>query len=281
MEFWITENGKRIGPLQEWSVRAKVQSKELSEDDLLWHKDLEHWIRIGDYPSYQSYFNKDVLVNTDSLTESELTLNEENTVNVKHYWARRGFAKIFDLTLYFTLFFIVTNFFGIPFGLSPDYRWMEFIMLIPFFFFEAYLLHRAGVTPGKWLLGLNVTSQDGSSLLSTKKSLIRSSSSWFFGMAMGYSPYFIFSALISYFNTGRRGKTVWDYLSNSQIAASEKLSPLKVIRYFIAFFLVTLLFYSFVHNHGETAAAYLNFVKTNLPELLEKYPELMKQLPAK
>lgn len=281
MEFWITENGKKVGPLQEWNVRAKVQAKELSEDDLLWHKDLTHWTRIGDYPSYQSYFSKEETADTESIISPEQILGVEDPKVAKHYWVRRGFAKVFDLTLYFSLFFITTNFFGIPFGLTPQYRWMEFIMLIPFFFFEAYLLHRTGYTPGKWLLDLRVSPQGDASSLSTKKSLIRSACSWFFGMAMGYSPYFIFSAVISYVNTNKTGISVWDYLANTKITANEKLSPVKVIRYISAFLLITILCSAFVHNHSETAAAYTKFVETSLPELFEQYPELKKQLPAK
>lgn len=287
MDYWVSINGEKKGPLKEWDVKELIESEVLTESGLIWHKDQENWSKVGDNPSFKHVFEK--LKTPPPLEEDPEEEAGEATpappiqvpVTQNHFWVRRGFAKVFDLMLYVGIFFILSNLSGYRFGLDPELQWMEIIKLFPFFFLEAYLLKAFGITPGKWILGLRVVPLDGFPKLNYEKSLFRSGGSWFFGMALGFAPFFIISMIVSYLTAGKRGHTTWDIIGKTKVISSRPVMPSSVASYIISAFALIGSFGYFIQNHKPTADAYYQFSEEHYEEIVKSYPKIAPYLPKK
>jgi hypothetical protein len=99
-------------------------------------------------------------------------------------------------------------------------------MFLPWFAIEAWLIHRFGKTPGKWLMGLKVSNEDGSPL-ALKESVWRSLRVMITGIGFGWGLLAILCQTMSWFTTRRLGKPIWDYLGNHKVEA-EPLKPMRI-----------------------------------------------------
>jgi len=288
MEYWISKNGNKQGPMMEWDVRDMIREGELTEKDLIWHADLPKWEKLADYSGFQSDFQK-----PPELTEEDAELErakaalkqriEEVTgkkvpddaiIRVEkvkeHYWVRRGFAKVFDLYLYFVSFFVVANYLGLQFGVDPELSWLMFIYLVPFFILEGFSLYFFGGTPGKYILGLKVRSLEGMPPLNYNRSVLRSAMSWFFGMALGLPQVFFISMVLSYFSTKKRGLTTWDAVARTVVVTQRSVNALSIIAYVILTFTISGLFSSFVNAHEPTRDTMVKTALEHAPQALKE-----------
>lgn len=288
MELWVTSKGEKKGPLKEWDIRDLIASGHVTETDLVWHAGLEQWTPLKEFSTFSSLFKP----SSDIIEEDTVTLSGdaitnpqdapetiENSQSTPKFWVRRGFAKVFDLFLYYSLFFICLNTAGIHFGLLEEHEWMRFIMLTPFLFIEAFLIQCSGLSAGKWLLGLKIKRWEGASPISFGTALLRSLASWFFGMALGFPPYFLLSMLITYLNTRARPYTSWDIIGKTRVIHTAKVSFLRMTLYTTSLFFLLFGTTAFIQSHPPTARIYRTFVEQNYKELLQQYPQLKDALP--
>ncbi len=291
MQYWISQSGEKKGPLKEWDIRALIEEEKLTEQDLIWHADLPNWQSLQEYTAFRSYFEKaeeieevaDLDVELEAAKKELHQKIEEATgkklpadaiIHVEkvehHHWVRRGFAKVFDLFLYSMTFFVIANFFGFPFGFNERIEVINIIFLIPFFVIEAFLLSRFGLTPGKAILGLRVRPLAGMTPLNFNRALFRSGASWLFGMALGLSPYFIISMILSYFTTKQRGLTTWDAVGRTKVETVKPISVLQVFNYILLGIMVSTASYYFILSHQPTS----KMVGKAMIKLTEKSPEI-------
>ncbi len=303
MEYWISQNGKKQGPLKEWDIRALIEEEKVSKDDLIWHNDLPKWEKLGEYSALQSYFEKKPELTGEEAeiedAKKKLKQKIEEVTGEKvpdnaiirvekienHYWVRRGFAKVFDLFLYYILFFIIANFAGTPVFLDPELEWMRLICLIPFFVLEGFMLYLWGVTPGKWILGLRVSSLAGLPPLNFNRSMIRSAASWFLGMVMGMFPFFIVAMIISYFSTKKRGLTSWDAIGRTKIEAVRPLGGLSIFNYIMLGITILVVNSYFTVTHRPTAnrignalLEQVSVMEKEVPDFKERFPSFETQI---
>ena len=294
MEYWISLKGEKQGPLKEWDIRALIEEGKAEPTDLVWHSDLDEWEKLGDYTAFRSCFAQkeadeaQVLIDDEDRQIEEIKQQLQQKIEEvtgqkgvvpevikveppsQHYWVRRGFAKVLDLLVYWVLFFMFTNSVGVQVGIDPDLDWVRIVMLIPFFLIEAYLLMRFGVTPGKFILGLRVERYPGLPPLSFNSGFFRSMASWFFGMAMGFFPFFIISMIISYFSTKQRGMTSWDAIGKTVVRSVSPAGPLSVVSY-ICFVLGLLITNTlFVLNHERTRLDLGQRMVDTIPQMAEQ-----------
>ena len=298
MEYWISQNGKKKGPLKEWDIRALIEDEGLTEEDLIWHSSLPKWEKLRDYTAFRSYFQKPVEVTPEDaeIEEAKKELQEKieqvtgkkvspgAIIRIekieKHYWVRRGFAKIFDLFLYFVSFFIASNYFGLQFVVDPKLALIQLVFLVPFFIIEGFLIHYWGVTPGKFILGLRVRTLAGMPPMNYNRSLIRSAASWFFGMALGFPPYYLISMILSYFTTKQRGLTTWDAIARSKVESVRPVKAFAIINYIILCFTISFMNNAFILSHEPTKAAISELLLEHAPQLEEQIRQLY-ELPNK
>jgi len=292
MEYWVSQNGKKQGPLKEWDIRAMIEEEKLSKEDLVWHADLPAWTKLEEYSAMQSYFEKkpELSKEDQEIEEAKEKLKQKieavtgeripDSAIIKvekiesHYWVRRGFAKMFDLTLYYFLFFVVANFAGMPVFIDPELNWVRLICLIPFFVIEGFLLYLWGVTPGKWILGLRVTSLAGLPPLDYNRSILRSAASWFLGMIMGMFPFCIIAMILSYYSTKKRGITSWDALGRTKVESYRPAGGLAIFNYILLSLSIIALNYGFIFSHRPTTERMGNIMLEQLHALEKKSPEM-------
>jgi hypothetical protein len=89
---------------------------------------------------------------------------------------------------------------------------------------EAYLLGRSGRTPGKRLLGLQVTRLDGSPP-EMSQAAARSISVWVRGLALGLPIVSLLTAADGYSRLTRSGRTSWDMSLGLKVTQREDDVP--------------------------------------------------------
>jgi uncharacterized RDD family membrane protein YckC len=145
----------------------------------------------------------------------------------KPAFLRRFWARWLDLHLYAAAWWWAMWWAGRDIGGALNDLWTMVPMYVPWFVLEAWLVHRFGATPGKWLLGLSVRQADGSRL-PLGQSLRRAVRVMFAGVGLGYNPLSIFCQGLSLFTARRLGSPLWDHLGGHVVDAAP-LRPLRVI----------------------------------------------------
>lgn len=270
MIIWLLENGERTGPHQIYDIRDRISNEELDADTLAWYEDAEGWVRLGDVPTYSSYFKKSAseaalaeeekitselidslekeLANSNSSTPPELTSSSHSRPNAPGFSneplhpIRRFFARILDISLYTILLYIIK----VQMGINPlviESMAKELMFQVPYLLLDGFALSYIGTTPGKWLLNIRLRAHDGQRLEFTT-SLIRSIRVWVLGFAM-QSPLIIISIPFSWFVATKYGKFLWDIPKNN-ITRCGPLSPFKLVGYFIIMITASYIFSYFV-----------------------------------
>ncbi len=153
----------------------------------------------------------------------------------KKYLMRRFWARWMDLTCYCALWWLGMYLVGQDIRAAIENPWLFLIIYLPWFIFEAFLIHKFGTTPGKWLLGIRVVNEDGSSL-SLKQGIWRSLRVMVTGVGFGWGLLALFCQLMSWTTTRRIGKPVWDFIGKHRLEVKpvNPLGILVVIGLFIA-----------------------------------------------
>lgn len=226
MEIWLIVNGKRSGPYPDYDIRSRIEHGEITSEEMVWHEGLPEWTPVGELEIFRNSFGiKQPEIIPPPLPQAYM----EATAGIpaKAHFARRFWARWTDLTAYSALWWLGMYFGGRDIGSAIGNLWLLVTMLLPWFAFEAWLIHRFGTTPGKWLMGLKVSNEDGSRL-ALKESIWRSLRVMITGVGFGLGLLAILCQAMSWFTTKRLGKPIWDFIGKHNVEA-EPLRPLRIV----------------------------------------------------
>jgi uncharacterized RDD family membrane protein YckC len=288
MQVWLIQDGKQIGPYQDYEIRAKLGGSDLSKDDFIWHEGLSGWKKISELDLFRSELDRlevqqmeedvsrkereDASKKEEAATPPPLKRDRPIEKDVAtppplkssmKYILRRFWARWFDLLVYAAVWWLLMYAAGRDIGTAIRNLWLLLSMFIPWFALEAWLIHRFSRTPGKWLLGLSVKNEDGSNL-SLKESIWRSIRVMITGVGFGWGLLSVLCQGMSWITMRRLGKPAWDYVGGHKVVA-KPLNGFKVAILTVLFFVAFHLQFAVRGPHEQKAA-------------LKEYPELEKFL---
>ncbi len=230
MEIWLIRNGERSGPYPDYDIRSRIQHEELDAETRVWHEGLAGWTELGQLDLFRDEFvGRSAAPAPPELPQGYLeraSATKAKSKSPQPYFGRRFWARWMDLSVYSAVWWLGMYVGGREIGEAIRNPWMLLSMYVPWFMLEAWLIHRFGTTPGKWLLGLKVRNDDESSL-SLKASIWRSTRVMVTGIGFGWGLLSILCQGMSWFTTKRIGRPIWDYLGNHKVIGTS-LNPFKI-----------------------------------------------------
>ena len=234
MEIYVLKDGRRRGPFLPFKLREFLEDKELKPSDSGWIEGMEAWAPLSSIEALTPWMPRDPTlppplpvpeaVDRHAVTaEVENVAGEEKSARRVRVWLR-WLARTIDEMLWFMLVWLVALSGGWV-GLW-DFLWRNPLLLfapgLAWIPVEAYLLHRFGTTPGKWLTGIRVCDDLGQ-LLTYPAALKRSALVLVIGNGMGlpifgesnYSLLPMLQGTISLMLYMRSGSTLWDRAAQS------------------------------------------------------------------
>jgi uncharacterized RDD family membrane protein YckC len=234
MEIWLIINGKRSGPYPDYEIRSRIEHGEMTSEEMVWHEGLPEWTPVGELELFRNSLEQQE--QAPAIVPPPLPKDYMEATAVekpKTHIARRFWARWMDLNFYSALWWLGMYLGGRDIGSAIGNLWLFISMLLPWFAIEAWLIHRFGTTPGKWLMGLKVSNEDGS-LLALKQSVWRALRVMITGIGFGWGLLAILCQTMSWFTTRRLGKPIWDQMGKHKIEA-EPLKPFRTIVLIIVF----------------------------------------------
>lgn len=248
MEIWLIVNGKRSGPYPDYEIRGRIEHGQMSPEEMVWHEGLPEWTPVGELELFRNSLEKqEATLIPPPLPKSYTDANAG--ARPKPHLARRFWARWTDLAAYSALWWLGMYLGGRDIGLAIGNLWLLLSMFLPWFAIETWLIHRFGKTPGKWLMGLKVSNEDGSSL-TLKEASWRSLRVMITGVGFGWLLLAVICHVMSWFTTRRLGKPIWDYLGNHKVEA-EPLSPFRILALVFVFVGAVQLHIAVLGPHGE------------------------------
>ena len=235
MQFWFIENGEKQGPFEDYEIRSMIREGRVKSSTRVWFKDAESWVEASEV----HLLNGEFQVSSD---EVEKSVDEILPPTPFLMWRRFG-ARWFDHLIYQTILIIGLRLGGVPIFPDPNNPpsgVMIVGLLLPVIIMEGALVSSLGVTPGKWLLNLQVMTNTGR-LLTTGQAMIRSMRVWVLGMGMREPFILILGHLFNLWIVKKKGAPLWDLTSDFRVVGS----PLPKSRLIIFWFAVFALFMFF------------------------------------
>ena len=266
MDIWIIRNGEKTGPFRDFEIRHKIEDGELSPTTPVWHEGLPAWQPLGEIDLFRREFEITSHFEAGEPPQPEPPPPGAVTpppLPRKNIYVRRFWARWFDLYLFSGIWWIAMWWAGRDIGATLANPWVMILQYVPWFILEAFLLHRFGYTPGKWLLGLKVTNLDGS-LMSLAASTRRAMRVLFTGVGFGWGLLAVFCQGLSLFTARRLGSPLWDHAGGHTVT-SAPLNPLRVGALAFLFFAAIQLQWIVVAPHIIKA------VGESFPKLQEQY----------
>ncbi len=234
MEIWLIINGKRSGPYPDYEIRSRIEHGEITSEEIVWHEGLPEWTPVGELELFRNSLEQQQKAPTSVPPPLPKAYAEATAgAKPKAHLARRFWARWTDLTLYSALWWLGMYLGGRDIGSAIANLWVLIPMFLPWFAVEAWLIHRFGTTPGKWLMGLKVSNEDGSAL-ALKESVWRALRVMITGIGFGWGLLAILCQTMSWFTTRRLGKPIWDYMGNHKVEAAP-LKPFRTVVLIIVF----------------------------------------------
>ena len=267
MDFYISIDGQKEGPVSQLRVGDWIESGKVNADTLGWHRDLDGWKRLGDIPALEIFFEnakppaEPPPLPEDALkpapTPAVVVEASESDGDERHPFLRL-FARLFDYTVVAVIVFLFSDVeFPQP---APGEtfadlleRYMEkmqqpeavilartqLIALIVWQLLEGILIHMIGTTPGKALFGIRVTREDGANL-SIKTSIGRSFYVYVLGAGFYQFPFILIGGIFSFFRLKGTGKCLWDQHLQTKVM-TKSLSAGRIMLAMAAFFVLVML----------------------------------------
>lgn len=248
MDFYLTQNGIRRGPLRVFQVKDMLDRGEASPADLGWHSGLAGWLPLREIEAITPYLPRDTpptpAAAADEPQEDDTGEPPAENLTPRHAAAPparqarppgteskwhlfglralpRFLARCFDTMLWFSLVCGA----GAATGLLPPTVftfptlvgfWFVPLQSLAWVFVEAWLLSRFGTTPGKWLFNLHLRDVHGG-LPRYMNALKRAFFIWVFAWGLGHSQWAMFGSLISLMLFLQNGRMVWDFLVSTEL----------------------------------------------------------------
>lgn len=246
MEVWIILNGEKVGPMHDFEVRRKIETKELPAETPAWYEGLAAWKPLSEIDLFAREFEGGEAVSmaaTDPAmgglagfpdSSSDDPASDGPPVASWSGYIRRFWARWFDLYLYSGIWWLGMWAAGQDIEAALTNSWVTFLHFVPWFALETLMIQYWGTTPGKWLLGLSVSNRDGSRL-DLAAAVRRSLRVLFTGIGFGWGMLSLVCQIISLFTARWLGDPLWDRTGGHQVV-STRLKPLKVTLLVFAFF---------------------------------------------
>ncbi len=229
MQIWLIQNGNKTGPFQDYEIRNRISDGQIDPDQFAWHEGLAGWVKLQEI----EIFRDDLERAKHESTENQEVIKPFDHIDTpvvvplsgKRYLGRRFWARWLDLTIYTAVWWLLMYAAGRDIGAMILNPWIYFLIYIPWFAIEAFLIYRFGTTLGKWLLGIRVVNDDDTPL-TLKSSMVRSLLVYMAGLGFGWGGLTILCQAISWFVTRVVGKPLWDQMGKHKIS----VLPMKAFR---------------------------------------------------
>ncbi|WP_411827726.1 RDD family protein [Luteolibacter sp. AS25] len=236
MDFWLITNGEKSGPFPDYVVRTRISHGDLDADSRIWYEGLPEWTKIGESEIFKGEFPEEKgklppQLPPEYLKRAEAAKSSEP--KPKKYLVRRFWARWLDLSVYASIWWLGMYVAGQDIGAAIENSWLLLPMYLPWFMYEAWLLHQFGTTPGKWLMSLKVVNEDDGKL-SLKAGIWRSIRVMISGIGFGWPLLSVLCQSMSWFTTRRIGKPIWDFLGQHKVVAGP-LNPFRVVFLVVGF----------------------------------------------
>jgi uncharacterized RDD family membrane protein YckC len=275
MEFYLSIDGKKTGPVSIFRVSEMLDAKEISGDTLGWHRDLDGWKPLREIPSLDTFLRQELpkpdppfLPEEDAEAVEGMPPLPDTSPDAPPSPAPelprevrpfvRFWARMFDYSLVSVVVLLLSDY-SIPQPVEGEStadlfaRYMEsmrspealalakaqIVALIGWHVLEAFLIHFLGTTPGKALLGIRVVSVEGHKL-SVIQSLTRSFFVYVFGMGLHISVLPVIAMTFSFFRLMATGNCLWDQQLKVRVESC-RLGPLRIVLAIFVFFGLLLL----------------------------------------
>ena len=219
MDIWIILDGEKAGPIHDFEIRRKIETRELPATTPAWHEGLDAWKPLIEIDLFTREFEIAVIPPPADKLPPPLP---KKTAYIRRFWARW-----FDLYLYTGLWWFAMWAAGQDIKAALLNPWLMFFHCVPWFALEALLIHKFRTTPGKWLLGLQVVNND-SSQLDLAASIRRSLRVMFSGVGFGWGLLAVFCQALSLFTAKRLGTPLWDLRGGHQVVINS-LCPVRIV----------------------------------------------------
>ena len=236
MDIWIIQNGEKVGPIRDFELRGKIEAGELPASTPAWHEGMESWRPLVEISLFTHEFDRRVEARdtpyAPPLPEPEADTNTSPKGTA--HPLRRFWARWLDLNFYAGIWWIAMWVAGRDIGAIMFNPWIMLLLYAPWFVLETLLIHYFRSTPGKWLLGIQVLNDNGSSL-SLAESTRRSLLVLVMGIGFGFGWFVIVCQVMAYISVRRKGRPLWDLRGGHQVTA-RPLNPLAVTAYVVILF---------------------------------------------
>lgn len=233
MEIWIAEGESKSGPFETYLVRGRIEEGDLSGDELAWHKDQDGWVKLREMDVFRSTFE---------IKSQEVPVALPPPLPPgEPYPFLRFFARWFDISFYLVCFFSLFRLAGRDFT-EIDTGLFLYLYFLPCLLLEAGIVHKLATTPGKYLLGIRVTTADENQL-TIQVALVRSLRAFIVGLGLMVHPFLTaICHVYCLWYLLRRKEAPWDTMTNTKVTA-QRPSVHVVVRFTLVFLaVVSLLF---------------------------------------
>ena len=226
MILWIIQDGKKLGPLEDYEVREMIREGKVSRDTRVWHEGADGWLSASDLG---------VLANEFVAPEEKRELIQIRLTPFRA-WPRLG-ARLIDYLIYESILHSFSILCGVNLWKGGDSSgWVVIGIVLPVILMEAAMVGSLGFTPGKWLLGLRVETLGGQRL-STGQAFVRSMRVWVLGMGMFIPLMMIIGCCMSLWFGKKKGGMLWDLQSGFQVKG-EQLTRKRIALFWVVLVVV-------------------------------------------
>ncbi len=231
MDIYVLKDGKRQGPYLPFKLRELLEDKEYLPSDQGWMEGMDTWAPLSSIEALSHWMPRDPaqppplpgpedwdrrIAPVQEIVEAQ----RETEARRVRAWLR-WLARTLDDMLWYAFLWIL--------GISAGYAGVwDFVLRQPMILVavaaswipvEAWLIHRFTTTPGKWLLGIQITDDLGQPL-AYRSALKRSALVLVTGNGLGL-PFQLFipvlQAVMAWVLYRRSGTTLWDRSASSQV----------------------------------------------------------------
>ena len=210
MQIYLLQDGEKSRPLTVYEVAEEVRSGRADKDTLGWYQGSDGWQRLEELPAVSSIFveppPRPAVVAAEEQAERRAQLAPERMRSSVRLWAR--LIDLFFLEWAILMIGLGTGLVTVSDLLNNPHLEMQLLPAALLVVLEAFMIHSFGTTPGKWLLRVRVSLDDGS-LIPLKTSFRRALTVWWRGVGFWVIPLNIFMMALSQATLLSTGKTPW------------------------------------------------------------------------
>lgn len=209
-DWWYAISGERYGPCSYEDLKELIARGRLKANHLVWKQGLHHWVPIAVVDDLAAAVKAAAAPQDEVADESQAELFHAGPA--RRFWARFIDGSLIGLPTSFFLAFWAAYY-------SPDIAMLlarpggetafGLLMVPVYLFLESLIFGVFGSTPGKALLGLSLTTQDGKPL-DFGQYWQRQFSVYFSGLGMGLPLISLFTLIRQYLRVKRDQCTSYD-----------------------------------------------------------------------